>query len=368
LKRELIAYGWYMLKTEDKILKNIAYVFVTKFIVTIGLPDTQKVIQVYVSLLKSQEYMNQHDHEVKYLSRKALDILMPYLPNLKSANINNEKGTMQIESSGEGHLDNSSGIANVSNENDWIRWTTKIFNEESCSIDNNFALGRFWHIFIKNHQIYYKYRENFNTQMINSMQYIFVAGNSNNLYKKIASDLSFLYIEWQYMELREKLEKMTSFEEKMNFLQSLRAKNGQSSEKSSEIFLNFFIKLAMHNCSEKEEKEVIKRSLYLLKKIIIIWPDTRIKFNTLEKQCQNIIKNEQVQHLEKNRFNFTLLTILNILLEFEREENILENIELIHKLLNYPDLNNCFVNENPYLIKLVTQIIKRLIKISNPKA
>ena len=46
LKRELIAYGWYMLKTEDKILKNIAYVFVTKFIVTIGLPDTQKVIQV----------------------------------------------------------------------------------------------------------------------------------------------------------------------------------------------------------------------------------------------------------------------------------------------------------------------------------
>lgn len=46
LKRELIAYGWYMLKTEDKMLKNIAYVFVSKFIVTIGLPDTQKVIQV----------------------------------------------------------------------------------------------------------------------------------------------------------------------------------------------------------------------------------------------------------------------------------------------------------------------------------
>ena len=34
--------------------------------------------------------------------------------------------------------------------------------------------------------------------------------------------------------------------------------------------------------------------------IIIIWPDTRIKFNTLEKQCQNIIKNEQVQHLVKD--------------------------------------------------------------------
>ena len=107
--------------------------------------------------------------------------------------------------------------------------------------------------------------------MINSMQYIFVAGNSNSLYKKIASDLSFLYIEWQYIELREKLEKMGSNEEKLNFFQNLKSKNGQSSEKSSEIFLNFFIKLAMHNCSEKEEKEVIKRSLYLLKKVILIF-------------------------------------------------------------------------------------------------
>lgn len=89
---------------------------------------------MYVSLLKSQEYMNQHDHEVKYLSRKALDILMPYLPNLKSANVGNEKGTMQIE--GDPHLESSSGLANLSNENDWIRWTTKIFNEESCSIDS----------------------------------------------------------------------------------------------------------------------------------------------------------------------------------------------------------------------------------------
>ena len=93
-------------------------------------------IKVYVSLLKSQEYMNQHDHEVKYLSRKALDILMPYLPNLKSANVCNEKSALQIENSGENQAENP-GIGGVSNENDWIRWTTKIFNEESCSIDSN---------------------------------------------------------------------------------------------------------------------------------------------------------------------------------------------------------------------------------------
>lgn len=102
------------------------------------------------------------------------------------------------------------------------------------------------------------------------MQYIFVSGYSNSLYKKIASDLSFLYIEWQYKELRERLEHAQKIETKKEILNSVKNKADQSSEKSSEIFLNFFIKLAMHNCSEKEkdEKEVIKRSLYLLKKVI----------------------------------------------------------------------------------------------------
>lgn len=39
----------------------------------------------------------------------------------------------------------------------------------------------------------------------------------------------------------------------------------------------------MHNCTEKEDKEVIKRSLYLLNKIFIIWPETKIKFETLRR-------------------------------------------------------------------------------------
>lgn len=76
--------------------------------------------------------MNQHDHEVKYLSRKALDILMPYLPNLKALNPNT--GNMMENNNSEM---NSEAMSSAnSNENDWIRWTTKIFNEESCSMDS----------------------------------------------------------------------------------------------------------------------------------------------------------------------------------------------------------------------------------------
>ncbi len=95
------------------------------------------------------------------------------------------------------------------------------------------------------------------------MQYIFVSANANNLYRKIASDLSFIYIEWQYQELREELEKIPTRAEKINYLNNLKM------DECPEIFLNFFIKLAMRN-SEKDNQEVIKRSLYLLKKVNII--------------------------------------------------------------------------------------------------
>ena len=97
--------------------------------------------------------------------------------------------------------------------------------------------------------------------MINSMQFIFVSSSSNHLYKKIASDLSFIYIEWQYKEHREKLQLLKTKEEKIEYLNKIKV------DECPDIFLNFFIKLTMHNCSEKEDKEVIKRSLYLLKKV-----------------------------------------------------------------------------------------------------
>jgi hypothetical protein len=53
------------------------------------------------------------------------------------------------------------------------------------------------------------------------------------------------------------------------------------------------------------------------------------------------------------------------MLEFETPLNIVKNLDNIMGLLKFPNLNNCFVNnDNPYLIKLVIDILKRLIQIS----
>jgi len=160
-KINLIQFCWDMLKSEDKIIKNIAYIFACKFIVVYGLPQ-EKIFQIYVSLLKSQEYMNQHDNDVKILSRKALDIIIPFLPQ-----------TVAPQPAPGQDLNHQ-----LLDSNNFINWTYRIFNEET-SIMNNCSLGRFWHIFIKNHKVYYHYRKAFNTQMINSM-YASKLGNSSS--------------------------------------------------------------------------------------------------------------------------------------------------------------------------------------------
>lgn len=54
--------------------------------------------------------------------------------------------------------------------------------------------------------------------MVNSMQWLMVANNptsQNPLIKKIASDMSFIYIEWKFKEVKDKLQNKETDEEKV---------------------------------------------------------------------------------------------------------------------------------------------------------
>lgn len=78
-KKALLSFGWHFLKIfDDKILKHFAYIFTCKFIKIFGIPE-EMVLQIYVALLKGQDDMASHDYEISALSKKALNILIPYL-------------------------------------------------------------------------------------------------------------------------------------------------------------------------------------------------------------------------------------------------------------------------------------------------
>ena len=112
---------------------------------------------------------------------------------------------------------------------------------------------------------------------------------------------------------------LDSFEQKAELVQSVR------DNEVPEILLNFFTKLAMFECYHKDDKDIIERSLYLSEKIFVIWTNTKIKLETIKKMCEDVTKIDKLQidhELDKLKFNYTLLTTLNILTEFEKKSNV----------------------------------------------
>lgn len=148
--------------------------------------------------------------------------------------------------------------------------------------------------------------------------------------------------------------------------------------------MNFFIKVALNNCNDKDDKEIMKRSLYLLKKTLILWPNTRKKFDGIK----SIVNKQKNTTGTTNpeiplRFHYTLLNIINILLMYETNEKVASQLSSIFKLLelgqvpppripsngpNHTAVNapsgTIFMNNNIYLLNLLCTIVKRLVKVA----
>lgn len=113
------------------------------------------------------------------------------------------------------------------------------------------------------------------------MQYLVLPMQQSSMYKKIAIDLALIYIEWQYQDIKEKLDKEPDVDKKLVIINQHLV---EQSRDIREIFVSFFIKLAINSCQEKEEKEnITRKALFLLKKWLIISPGAPIKYNAVDK-------------------------------------------------------------------------------------
>jgi|JI6StandDraft_1071083.scaffolds.fasta_scaffold18525_6 hypothetical protein len=129
----------------------------------------------------------------------------------------------------------------------------------------------------------------------------------------------------------------------------------------------------------------MKRSLYLLKKMLILWPNTKKKFDQIKVVVQKlkVIANTQPAQDPPLRFHYTLLNIINIMMEFETDAELVGQLENIFKLFDLgqfpttttqrttgalPPPNNSgftiYTINNPYLLYLVCSIVKRLIRVA----
>lgn len=129
----------------------------------------------------------------------------------------------------------------------------------------------------------------------------------------------------------------------------------------------------------------MKRSLFLLKKTLILWPNTKKRFEAIKTIVTKLKSNTGNTGTQSNevplRFHYTLLNIIHILLLYERDDRILPQLTSIFKLLElgghitpprYPPgtthaaqaNNTIFTMNNIYLLNLLCLIIKRLAAIA----
>ena len=140
--------------------------------------------------------------------------------------------------------------------------------------------------------------------------------------------------------------------------------------------------MALNNCNDKDDKEIMKRSLYLLKKTLILWPNTKKKFDNIK----GVINRQRTTNNTQNsdsplRFQYTLLNIINILLTYETDEKLLPQLISIFRLIEMGQISpirpganpnlasnapnpTIFTMSNIYLMNLLCIIIKRLLKVA----
>jgi hypothetical protein len=129
----------------------------------------------------------------------------------------------------------------------------------------------------------------------------------------------------------------------------------------------------------------MKRSLYLLKKTLILWPNTRKKFDTI-RTIVNKLKGANSGAVSQGaemplRFHYTLLNIVHILLLYEQDQRIVPQLTAIFKLLELgghiapprfaaggPHASQpgttIFTMNNIYLLNLLCSIVRRLVGVA----
>lgn len=72
---------WGLLRIEDKIIKNYAFVWTSNYIRIFEGFDHTRALGLYLTLIRGLESLSQGDFQIGALIKKSLNILIPYWDN-----------------------------------------------------------------------------------------------------------------------------------------------------------------------------------------------------------------------------------------------------------------------------------------------
>ena len=112
-RNSILLTVWGLLRMEDKIIKNYAFVWTSNYIRTFENFEATKSLGLYLTLIRGLESLTHGDYEIGALIKKALNIMIPYWDG---------KGTPQGQAT-------------------WIDWSLKAVHEDNNEPNK---LVRFW--------------------------------------------------------------------------------------------------------------------------------------------------------------------------------------------------------------------------------
>ncbi len=80
-KNNMLVTIWSLLRIEDKIIKNYAFVWTSNYIKAVDGFDNTRALGLYLTLIRGLEGLSQGDFQIGALIKKSLNILIPYWDN-----------------------------------------------------------------------------------------------------------------------------------------------------------------------------------------------------------------------------------------------------------------------------------------------
>ncbi|CCF50080.1 hypothetical protein NDA11_006772 [Ustilago hordei] len=162
LKKDTIKFGWANLTAEDVTVKNVAYIFIARFLEVFESP-IKIVGQVYFGLLRA------HQSEGRSMVKKALDILVPALPK-------------------------RAGVSENGQPPQWAKWTKRQLVDEGHNVSQLFAILT---LLVRHADLFYSSREMFIPHIVSNLTKLGLVANVNVESRMLAVDLVELLHKWE---------------------------------------------------------------------------------------------------------------------------------------------------------------------------
>ncbi|CCJ31022.1 unnamed protein product [Pneumocystis jirovecii] len=332
-KKDILKFAWNYIKLDDIIVKYSAYVLLAYF--SAFYEAFPKIItQIYTTLLRSSH------SEGRHLVKQALDILAPVLST---------------------HALSTSDVKYP----DWIKWLRSVIVEENNNIP---LLVNAFQFIIHHEGLFYQSRGLFVPQIVTALPKLGFTQSANIETRIITIELIELIAKWEQRRLQlyqsnnsldsTKFEKQFTDDKSFEMdVESIKhTKEYIPSMVLQDAIITYLARVACSSFEGYSRKGVSNKAIPLIRQLInpYYWKDVTIKLSFFEK----ILKHTEISKKTIGQY-CTVLEILSVVVEFQSNQWISENIHQFQDLLEKAiKIDNEQIHKalKPILIKLFANI------------